>query len=269
MSETPLLFDDQNRVVSDAHHPDFDLGFEALPAADRLALSAHLTIRSFKRGESLTDWRSTSDCHFISSGLAALTVKVDEHIDVGILLLGRGDGVGIQAALGATPASLPDVLALTECTVASASVEELRRLAAASEPLRRHLHGLIDRQLAATMRTAACNARHGVERRLARWILDADDRSFGSPLHFTHQQLAALLGVQRVTITLALQKLEGDRAIRANRGLVVIRDRARLEQLACSCHGPAKRTSHLLSWFAPAAFPWLSDIGSFGELLLC
>lgn len=238
-----------------------------LPAADRLALSAHLTFREVAAGETVLGPGKIDRCYFIQSGLAALVVPVDGECEVGAALVGAGDCLGVQAAFG-TDVLPHAAIALTVSRVAGVEVDVVRRLCAHSEAMRRCLHRLLDVQIADAMRTAACNARHGVERRLADWILKADDLIEGAPLPLTHQQIASLLGVQRVTVTLALQKLEGERAIRAQRGIVVIRDRRRLEELACSCHR-AKPRPRLFGVVNPSVLIWLSDVAPVGERLLC
>jgi DNA-binding FadR family transcriptional regulator len=53
----------------------------------------------------------------------------------------------------------------------------------------------------------------------------------------THDFLALMLGVRRPSVTDALHVLEGERLIHANRGLITIRDRARLEDMAGGAYG--------------------------------
>jgi CRP-like cAMP-binding protein len=85
-----------------------------------------------------------------------------------------------------------------------------------------------------TTRTAVANGRSKVEERLARWLLMADDRLDGGELPLTQEFLAMMLGVRRSGVTIALQVLEADGVIARRRGLIVLRDRARLVKL---CNG--------------------------------
>ena len=54
------------------------------------------------------------------------------------------------------------------------------------------------------------------------------DRVIGDELTVTHDFLSFMLGVQRTTVTLALQMLEGNRLIKARRGRIAVLDRAGL-----------------------------------------
>jgi CRP-like cAMP-binding protein len=234
-------------------------GFKLFPEEDRIELADRVTWRKFKRGDVIVKAGRIEHCYFVQSGLVALVVNVDDDTEIGVSLIGPGGCAGVRAALGAD--LLPDrAVALTDCMIARIDVAMLRCLCGRSAELRQRLNDLLDNQIAGTMRTAACNARHGVERRLAQWILSASDLLDGGPLPFTHQQLASLLGVQRVSVTLALQKLEGERAIRSQRGVVVIRDRAELERLACSCYASAKRGFRPLDFVCRSVCLWVSEV---------
>lgn len=83
---------------------------------------------------------------------------------------------------------------------------------------------------------------HGtrVEQRLARLLLMYQDRARANRLAVTHQRLSAMLGVRRSGITEAVHLLESDRLIRAERGMIEILDRARLEALTGGCYGRAE-----------------------------
>ena len=56
----------------------------------------------------------------------------------------------------------------------------------------------------------------------------------------THEFLAAMLGVRRPGVTVAIQVLEGNRLIRATRGHVTVLDRPGLEALADESYGLAE-----------------------------
>ncbi|MBB6181903.1 Crp/Fnr family transcriptional regulator [Pseudorhizobium flavum] len=88
-------------------------------------------------------------------------------------------------------------------------------------------------QLAAT---ALADAKYPVEQRLARWLLMAHDR-LGHELPLTHDFFALMLGVRRPSVTEALHILEERQCVRAERSLVVVRNRAKLEELAGDAYG--------------------------------
>lgn len=88
-----------------------------------------------------------------------------------------------------------------------------------------------------TTYTALSNANHGVEERLARWLLMCHDRAEGDELALTHEFLSIMLAVRRPSVTTALHVLEGMGLIRAARGKVLIRDRAGLVDFARDAYG--------------------------------
>jgi CRP-like cAMP-binding protein len=120
------------------------------------------------------------------------------------------------------------------------SVDALREVARQSPSL----HGLLGRYLYSLMiqtsQTAYANASLNVEARLARWVLMTHDRMDGFELSLTHDFLASMLGVRRPGVTTATHVLEGARMIRADRGRIIVLDRAKLEELADDAYGLAE-----------------------------
>jgi CRP-like cAMP-binding protein len=81
--------------------------------------------------------------------------------------------------------------------------------------------------------TAACSGRHGLEQRLARWVLMAHDRSDSDELPLTQEFLALMLCVQRPSITVVARMLQQAGLIRYAQGKVTVLDRKGLEATAC------------------------------------
>ena len=88
--------------------------------------------------------------------------------------------------------------------------------------------------------TAFANARFKLEERLARWLLMVADRT-GSTFEITHEFISMMLGVRRSGVTLALQILEGNGLITANRGVIIVRDREGLVECAAGSYGLPER----------------------------
>ncbi|SFK59295.1 Crp/Fnr family transcriptional regulator [Methylocapsa palsarum] len=72
--------------------------------------------------------------------------------------------------------------------------------------------------LAQVQQTAACNALHAVEARLARWLLQTRDRIDSDVLPLTQEFLSQMLGVRRTTVTLVAKQLEQAGVIQNRRG---------------------------------------------------
>jgi CRP-like cAMP-binding protein len=84
--------------------------------------------------------------------------------------------------------------------------------------------------------TAACNALHGVEQRLCRWLLLTQDLANTNVLPLTQDFLSQMLGVRRTTVTQVANKLQTLGMIRTQRGQIEIVDRTALEQVVCECY---------------------------------
>ena len=89
--------------------------------------------------------------------------------------------------------------------------------------------------------TAACNGRHRIEQRLARWILMTHDRIDGDRLLMTQEFMSYMLGVQRPGVNLAVRTLERAGLVQRQKGQVRVLDRSGLEALACECHALVRR----------------------------
>jgi len=75
---------------------------------------------------------------------------------------------------------------------------------------------------------------------MARWILLYHDRVRDDDICMTHEEFSLMLGVRRSSVTDALHRLEEERAIRAGRGRITVRDRAKLMLLAADTYGHAE-----------------------------
>ena len=84
--------------------------------------------------------------------------------------------------------------------------------------------------------SAACNRLHGIEQRLARWLLMTHDRVENGYLAITHDFLATMLGTDRPSVSLAAALLQRKGAIEYTRGAVRIVNRKLLEESACECY---------------------------------
>jgi CRP-like cAMP-binding protein len=93
-----------------------------------------------------------------------------------------------------------------------------------------------------------------IDARLARWILMLDDRMDGGTIPVVHNHIADLLAVRRSGVTTALHVLEGMGAIKSMRGMITVRDRSVLQQLAAATYGaPEVEYGRLMSRVGRAA----------------
>jgi CRP-like cAMP-binding protein len=103
--------------------------------------------------------------------------------------------------------------------------------------LRARLHHYTVSLLTAVSQVSACNRKHPIDARCARWLLTVHDGVGRDQFEVTHQFLSQMLGVRRATVTVAAGLLQERDLISYSRGRLVIRDRPGLERVACECYG--------------------------------
>ena len=73
---------------------------------------------------------------------------------------------------------------------------------------------------------------HDIRRRLASWLLLSAHKAQTQTLHLTHEHLARMLSVRRVSITLAAGELRDAGLLTYSRGRLHIVDKQALEAMA-------------------------------------
>lgn len=204
------------------------------PELDRLV--PHLTPLSFKHHDSLSKaGQKFKYLYFMESGIASIVSALKNGSTVEVGVIGFDGIVGFQALMGAE--SMP-----FDCFVqipGEGFRTELQPVLEAwdrSSAFRQCVLNFFHAYLTQTAQTAACNRRHDVAERLARWLLTCRDRSESDELLLTHEFLGEMLGAPRTTVTLAAKQLQNAGLIRYSRGHVTIVRRKGLEKVACECY---------------------------------
>jgi CRP-like cAMP-binding protein len=207
-----------------------------LPAADFARLRPHLRFVQLDLKHVLL--RAGQPVHSVyfptTAEVCALTVmKNGSAIDVGTV--GNEGMVGLSAALGVP---MSPYLVLVQ-VAGDALRMDARVFAQACEPdgpIRRVMFRYYSYFLFQVSQSAACNGLHSIEQRCCRWLLVTQDRVGMDAIPMTHEFLATMLGVRRVSVTLVLRPLQEQGLIRTGRGQITILDRERLEAAACECY---------------------------------
>jgi CRP-like cAMP-binding protein len=173
--------------------------------------------------------------YFPNDSLVSLLTTVEGHEALEVGLVGREGMVGISLALGIDVAS---VRALVQGSGTAMRMESARFQKAFQQcgPLQRQLYCYTHAKLAQARQTAACNRFHGVDSRLARWLLMTRDRVRSDQFLLTQEFLADMLGVRRVTVTKAAGALQQRKLIRYSRGKIRILSGKGLEAASCGCY---------------------------------
>jgi CRP-like cAMP-binding protein len=211
-----------------------------LPASDRLLLSPLLHAAVFGSGQKLLSTEAAEECLFIDSGLVSLRCEPDGLSAVEVGLIGPEGMLGLAAVLG-DGTRTHTASALTRCETWAIAAADLQWAFERSPAIRGALLRYANARLGHVMKRSACHLQHRLEQRLAGWILQATARLSTARIAITHKQLADLLGATRSGVTLAIQDLEGEQAIRAQRNLITVRSRPTLAGFSCGCFSDAHR----------------------------
>ncbi|MFN2419727.1 MAG: Crp/Fnr family transcriptional regulator [Candidatus Limnocylindria bacterium] len=172
--------------------------------------------------------------YFPTSGIASIVALGEEGETVDTTMIGREGMTGLAVFLGT--GRMP--------------VRTMVQIPMTGFRLRaQHLHtelehgglliNLLQRNTQMVMVSMAqlilCNRSHRLEERAARWLLQVDERVERAPFDVTQEFLAEMIGVQRPSLSLAVQQFRHEGLIRYSRGQMVVADREGLLARACGC----------------------------------
>lgn len=178
--------------------------------------------------------------YFPEAGIVSFADMLNDGSRIGIGHLGHEGFTGWPILLGCPQSSHYGNVTVDVGTALVIESGPLIEACRASPTLNALLLRFVQAFLIQLGRTVVSNLTQPVEPRLARWILMGHDRIDGDEIKVTHNEICVMLGVRRASVTDALHLLEGEGMIRARRGHVIVRDRARLRQVAGESYGFAE-----------------------------
>ena len=209
----------------------------ALDPADRRRIEPHLNERPFEQGQMLYDaGEAVEEVWFPMSGVVSLMTILDGDRMIETAAIGREGLVGVTCGpLNARAASraVAQVDGVSACCPADVFADALDK----SEGVRTALASFTESLFAQVQQTAACNAQHRLDERLARWLLTIHDRADEDRFALTQADIAGMLGVRRATVSEVGTELADKGLIQRGRGWVEVSDRKGLEAAACGCYG--------------------------------
>jgi CRP-like cAMP-binding protein len=177
---------------------------------------------------------------FVESGWVSLVAALDEGAQAEVGLIGREGMVGLPLVLGVDTA-FEEAFVQADGTGLRMEAGAFRRAMGEEPELQQLMFRYHVAMNAQTTQTAACNGRHDLEQRLARWLLMAHDRADGDTMQITQEFLAIMLCVYRPSITVAATTLQRAGIIRYARGQITVLDRGSLEATSCDCYAAVQR----------------------------
>ncbi len=174
--------------------------------------------------------------YFLNRGLISLVVVMKDGRTAEAGVVGNEGFTGAPAVVGLSRGPLRAVIQITGDGF-RVRVGALQNTLVATPHLRLLLNRYVAIRGMQLAQTAACNRLHGIEQRLARWLLMTQDRVDSGSLRITHDFLATMLGTDRPSVSLAAGVLQRKGFIEYTRGAVKIVNRKKLEASTCECYG--------------------------------
>jgi CRP-like cAMP-binding protein len=213
-----------------------NLWISALPAADRKRIEPHLNERPFTQGQMLYDaGEALDEVWFPLNGVVSLMTVLSEDHMVETAAIGREGLVGVTCGplnARASSRAIAQLDGAAACCPAEVFSDALSR----SEAMRQALSRFTESLFAQVQQTAACNAQHRLDERMARWLLTLHDRADGDRVRLTQSDIAGMLGVRRATVSEVGSEIEDKGLIRRGRGWIEVLDRPGLEKASCGCY---------------------------------
>jgi CRP-like cAMP-binding protein len=233
--------------VSNGHLPVATLGYftgnrllDALPLSDRADLEADLeiiTLLAHKFTQSVGGVVGHVDFPIDAVLSVVATLENGDSVEVGTV--GNEGFVESDAALGAA-LSQRTSFCQVRGTVGRMSIERFAARMASSGSFARHMRRNVRAALFSAQQFAACNVKHSILQRCARWLSMTGDRVGNAEFTLTHEFLAIMLGVRRASVSEAADALQTMGAISYRRGVVSILDQGLLNSIACECYEACK-----------------------------
>lgn len=177
--------------------------------------------------------------YFPETCIISLLTDLSDGYGIEVGLVGNEGMAGISVVLGTEKASkVATVQGAGTLLRLKASVlrEETVRGGTLQARLLRYAHALMSQ----ISQSVACNIRHPIEGRLARWLLMYHDRAGRDEFKLTHEFIANMLGIRRAGVTQVANKLKSAGFIDYYRGSIKILDRKGLEDATCECYPVVK-----------------------------
>jgi len=178
--------------------------------------------------------------YFPLSCFISLIMPIDDtSLEIG--LVGSEGMFGTSLALGVHVSPVRAVVQGAGSAVRMGAASFCRELGR-SPALQREINRYVFVRVGQLAQMAGCTRFHLIEARLARWLLMTQDRAGSDSFPITHEFLAAILGVRRVSVTKAASSLQGRNLIRYSRGELTILDRRGLKAASCGCYNEDRRS---------------------------
>lgn len=204
-------------------------------------LAPNLKLVSLERGKILHHpGEIIKDLYFPLDCLFSITITMTDGTTAETGVVGNREVLGVNALMGGRETTHTEYIVQIAGSAIKVEAKSLRDEFEQNREVRNLLLRYTQALIAQISQTTACNSLHSLEKRLARWLLEAQDRIDNDDLKLTQEFIADMLGVRRAGVTQAAQKLQESGLIRYNRGHVQILSQQGLESASCECFRTVK-----------------------------
>ena len=209
---------------------------QIMPSSVYQKLEPHLKLVHLTQGEILhLAGETIQELYFPIDCMLSITLTMSDGSTIETGLIGNRDVLGINSVMGRAETTHTEYIVQVSGRALKINARVMRSLfmqyIQLQDIMLLHTQALI----AQISQTTACNRFHTIDQRLARWLLEAQERAGMNQIYLTHEFMSNMLGVRRTGVTVAAQKLQDEEIIRYRRGHIEIIDRQKLEDNACEC----------------------------------
>lgn len=220
---------------------------DRLPDAEQTPLVDAATVVTFAARDEVDGLRwEDQPVYFPTAGVYSLLLpmKTENPVEVGVVDSEGMLGIPIVLGMAENPVRAVAQAAGSCIRVPAETFLQVLR----TSPV---LDSLVRRFLAVSWQTAnqtiACNLRHSVRERTARWLLSVHDRSASDEFEVTQEVLGGMIGASRQKVTVVAGELQSAGTIAYQRGKVRVRDRKALEGVSCECYRVLRKAYDFLT----------------------
>lgn len=206
---------------------------------DNLSLiTPHLSRVTLSTRQALVDANKPIEhIYFPENGVVSVVADMPESGTTEVGIFGRDGVTATCLLLGSDRTPHQSYMQVDGTSAMRIDVAPYLAAVDASIGLRMSLMRYVHTFLVQVAQSAAANAHHRIEARLARWLLMCHDRLDGDEIALTHEFMGMMIAAERSGVTVTLHILEGAGLIRSKRGRVIILEREKLEELAGDSYG--------------------------------
>jgi CRP-like cAMP-binding protein len=180
------------------------------------------------------------EVYFPLDCLLSITITMKDGSTVETGMVGRQGVLGINAFMGNTETTQTEFVVQISGAAVKINALIVREMFQQNWQFRDVMLRYIQVFIAQLSQVTACNRVHVLEKRLARWLLEAQEQISSNEILLTQEFLSNMLGVRRPGVTLAAQKLQEQGCIAYGRHQITILDSNRLESHCCECFRSVK-----------------------------